>query len=63
MQGTRFELAFNGKKPSVSPVGLISKKIQEQVYKESFGLVTDKGEKKYKNRFIKNPLDWLQIKE
>jgi len=44
VQGTRFELLFNGKKPSVSPVGLIS-------------------EKKYKNRFIKNPLDWLQIKE
>ena len=44
MQGTRFEHQFNGKKPSVSPVGLIpEKKIQEQVYKESFGLVTDKG--------------------
>jgi len=44
MQGKGFEHQFTSKKPSVSPVGLIS-------------------EKKYNNRFIKNPLDWLQIKE
>ena len=44
MQEKGFEHHFTSKNILFSPVGLISeKKIQEQVYKESFGLVTDKG--------------------